>query len=100
MGPPDVNARLEILKKCTKKFNTKESGVDLYELADRTEGYSGAEVVLLCQEAGLAAIMDNLDVTMVELRHFEKAFEGIARGITPEMLSYYEEFALRSGSSS
>ncbi|CAI4657154.1 BAQ_1a_G0038500.mRNA.1.CDS.1 [Saccharomyces cerevisiae] len=100
VGPPDVNARLEILKKCTKKFNTEESGVDLHELADRTEGYSGAEVVLLCQEAGLAAIMEDLDVAKVELRHFEKAFKGIARGITPEMLSYYEEFALRSGSSS
>ncbi|CAI4047054.1 hypothetical protein SKDZ_12G4230 [Saccharomyces kudriavzevii ZP591] len=100
VGPPDANARLEILKKCTKKFNTKGSGVDLQELAARTKGYSGAEVVLLCQEAGLAAIMEDLDVTKVEFRHFEKAFKGIARGITPEMLLYYEEFALRSGSSS
>ncbi|EJS42618.1 afg2p [Saccharomyces arboricola H-6] len=100
VGPPDINARLEIFKKCTKKFNIEESGVDLDELANRTDGYSGAEVVLLCQEAGLAAIMEDLDVTKVELRHFEKAFEGIAKGITPEMLSYYESFALRSGSSS
>ncbi|CAI4048418.1 hypothetical protein SUVZ_12G4220 [Saccharomyces uvarum] len=100
VGPPDVNARLEILKKCTKKFNIEESGIDLQELARRTEGYSGAEVVLLCQESGLSAIMEDLDVTKVELSHFEKAFKGISRGITPEMLSYYEGFALRSGSSS
>lgn len=97
VGPPDFDARLQILKNCTKKFNTVETSVDLHSLATRTEGCSGAEVVLLCQEAGLAAIMENLQASQVEAEHFETALAGISRGITPEMLEYYQEFALRSG---
>ena len=97
VAPPDFEARLQILKNCTKKFNIKQTGVDLEDLAKRTEGCSGAEVVLLCQEAGLAAIMENLETTDVKAKHFESALGGISKGITPEMLDYYKEFASRSG---
>lgn len=98
VAPPDFSARLQILKKCTKKFHIgSQPDYKLEDLATRTEGCSGAEVVLLCQEAGLAAIMEDLDTNKVEARHFEKALTGISRGITPEMLSYYQAFAMRSG---
>ena len=97
VAPPDFEARLQILKNCTKKFNIEHTGVDLESLAKRTEGCSGAEVVLLCQEAGLAAIMENLETSEVKPEHFESALKGISRGITPEMLEYYKEFASRSG---
>lgn len=98
VAPPDHAARLQILTKCSSKFSTEEEpDYDLENLARRTEGCSGAEVVLLCQEAGLAAIMENLDTKRVEARHFEKALSGISRGITPEMLEYYRAFAMRSG---
>lgn len=98
VAPPDLAARLQILQNCTKKFHSDgQPDYDLGDLARRTEGCSGAEVVLLCQEAGLAAIMEDLDAPSVEARHFEKALSGISRGITEEMLSYYHEFAMRSG---
>ena len=97
VGPPDFDARLQILKNCTKKFNIANTSVDLQSLATRTEGCSGAEVVLLCQEAGLAAIMENLQADQVGPEHFEAALAGISRGITEEMLEYYQAFALRSG---
>lgn len=98
VGPPDYSARLQILNKCTKKFSSAgEPAYNLVELAHKTEGCSGAEVVLLCQEAGLAAIMEDLDASTVEARHFEKALSGISRIITPEMLDYYEKFASKSG---
>lgn len=98
VAPPDYAARLQILKKCCRKFTTNEEpDYDLEELASRTEGCSGAEVVLVCQEAGLAAIMENVETRRVEARHFEKALSGISRGITPEMLEYYRAFAMRSG---
>lgn len=98
VAPPDYEARLQILRKCSGKFSLEqEPDYDLELLARRTDGCSGAEVVLLCQEAGLAAIMENLSTQRVEARHFEKALSGISRGITPEMLDYYRSFALRSG---
>lgn len=97
VAPPDFDARLQILKNCTKKFNIDETSIDLEHFAQMTDGCSGAEVVLLCQEAGLAAIMENLQAEQVENKHFENALGGISRGITPDMLDYYKEFASRSG---
>ncbi|CCF56024.1 hypothetical protein KAFR_0A05890 [Kazachstania africana CBS 2517] len=97
VGPPDYEARLQILHKCTKKFQLEGSDVNLEDLARRTDGCSGAEIVLLCQEAGLAAIMENLQAKEVRAAHFEKAMEGISRGITEDMLEYYNNFASRSG---
>ncbi|CCD27124.1 AAA family ATPase AFG2 NDAI_0J02320 [Naumovozyma dairenensis CBS 421] len=97
VAPPDYDARLQILQKCTKKFQIENTNIKLEDLAERTAGCSGAEVVLLCQEAGLAAIMEDLECTKVSPEHFEKALAGISRGITPEMLAYYEDFARRSG---
>lgn len=98
VGPPDYSARLQILNKCTRKFNaSKEPTYNLVDLAHKTEGCSGAEVVLLCQEAGLAAIMEDLDASKVEARHFDKALSGISKIITPQMIKYYEDFASRSG---
>lgn len=99
VAPPDYEARLQILTNGCKKFNLHETGQDteLSTIAEITDGCSGAEVALLCQEAGLAAVMENKETERVEKRHFEHALKGISRGITPEMLDYYSEFAGRSG---
>ncbi|CAK9437423.1 uncharacterized protein LODBEIA_P18010 [Lodderomyces beijingensis] len=93
--PPDYHARLQILENCCRKFNLVN--IDLGEIASKTDGCSGAEVVLLCQEAGLNAIMENRDAKRVERRHFVTALSGIARNITPEMLQYYKDFSDKSG---
>ncbi|RCK66302.1 ATPase family gene 2 protein [Candida viswanathii] len=97
VAPPDYEARLQILQKCTRNFNLQGDEVNLGQLADLTEGCSGAEVTLLCQEAGLAAIMEDKLASMVCKRHFDHALKGISKGITPEMLAYYESFSNRSG---
>ena len=97
VAPPDYEARLQILHKCTRNFNLNQEEVALDQLADLTEGCSGAEVTLLCQEAGLAAIMEDKEASKVCKRHFDHALKGISKGITPEMLEYYEKFSDRSG---
>ncbi|KAI5964425.1 AFG2 [Candida theae] len=95
VAPPNYEARLQILTKCCRKFDLVD--VDLSQYAKLTEGCSGAEVTLLCQEAGLNAIMEDRNAQHVENRHFEHALREITRGITPEMLSYYEQFSKRAG---
>lgn len=95
VAPPDYEARLQILNKCCNKFDLVD--VDLASYAKLTEGCSGAEVTLLCQEAGLNAIMEDRNAQHVENRHFEHALQGISRGITPEMLDYYNQFSNRAG---
>lgn len=97
VSPPDRDARLHIISRRCSKFNVPDLEPLFASLADATEGCSGAEVSLLCQEAGLAAIMEDRNATTVEARHFQHALEGISRGITEEMLEYYREFSSRSG---
>lgn len=98
VSPPDYEARLQILTNNSRKFGLDEATRALLPvLAKSTEGCSGAEVALLCQEAGLAAIMEDRLAAVVAAKHFEHALAGISRGITPEMIAYYSEFAQRSG---
>ncbi|MCL5412259.1 MAG: AAA family ATPase, partial [Candidatus Marsarchaeota archaeon] len=54
---PDRNARLAILKVHTKRM-TLSRDVSLDELAEATEGYTGAEIENICREAGMNAIRD------------------------------------------
>lgn len=97
VAPPDQEARESIIRKRCLKFEVENLAELFSYLAEATEGCSGAEVALLCQEAGLAAIKENKNAQNVLLRHFDHALKGISRGITPDMIEYYEEFAHRSG---
>ncbi|KAF3990131.1 hypothetical protein FT663_01503 [Candidozyma haemuli var. vulneris] len=97
VAPPDHEARLHILNRKCSRFDV-ENASELFErLSQATEGCSGAEVALLCQEAGLAAIMEDKTTRKVEERHFDHALKSISKGITPDMLEYYREFSHRSG---
>lgn len=97
VSPPDYDARLQILTKGCSKFNLDGREVNLSTLADLTDGCSGAEVALLCHEAGLSAVMEDKQATCVEQRHFDHALKGISKGITQDMLDYYKTFSNRSG---
>lgn len=93
VSPPDDNARLQILQKNTVNFKLADAANLLDKLVEWTEGFSGSEVVLLCQEAGLTAIMDDNDCDSVKEEHFERAIRDISKNITQEMLDYYADFA-------
>ncbi|ODQ68601.1 putative ATPase of the CDC48/PAS1/SEC18 family, partial [Nadsonia fulvescens var. elongata DSM 6958] len=88
VGPPNLATRRQILTIRTKKMTLGEE-VDLDYLAKITEGCSGAEVVQLCQEAGLEAMKCNIEAERVEMSHFEEAANNIQRNITPEMIEFY-----------
>ncbi len=57
IGIPDEIARFKILGIHTKKMPLDKS-VDLKELAQITEGYTGADLENLCREAGMAGIRE------------------------------------------
>lgn len=95
VSPPDFEARLHILSKQTAKMNLKD--VDLKQLAQDLDGCSGAEVVNLVQKAGTTALAEDRECESVCKRHFDVAVCTLSKGITREMLDYFEEFAGRSG---
>lgn len=64
VSPPDLDARRAILAiQLAKIPHTDDVQVD--DLAFATEGYSGAEVVSLCQEGNIAGTRNNMPEYMI-----------------------------------
>ncbi|KAJ5708027.1 ATPase [Penicillium malachiteum] len=94
IGPPDFEARKEILRIWTSKSVIHED-VDLDELATMTEGYSGAELVSICETAGDAALDDEeetLQEQEIQNKHFEYALSQVRRQITADVIASYENW--------
>lgn len=91
--PPDLEARRSILLIQLANMAVDDD-VDLDTLAELTDGFSGAEIVSVCQEAGLLAMNEDIEISCIHQRHFLAAISGIHRTITVEMLNYFERFAI------
>ncbi|KAK6532342.1 AAA+-type ATPase [Arthrobotrys megalospora] len=89
VGPPDLVSRTEILNIKFRKMKLGED-VDIQVLAGKTDGYSGADLVKICDEAVLAAMREDLGIDSVKWRHFEEALRGVKSVITMEMIRRYE----------
>ncbi|MEX2702354.1 MAG: CDC48 family AAA ATPase [Candidatus Baldrarchaeota archaeon] len=90
--PPDRNARYEIFRVHTRNMPLSDD-VDLKILADKTDGYSGADIEAVCREAGMSAMRESPDVDKVHMRHFEQALKMIRPSITPELMKQYKAVA-------
>ncbi len=86
---PDETSRLQILKIHLRRMPLE--GVNVEELAKKTEGYSGADLEALCREAGLNALRK--DATKVNKDDFEKALQTVKPSLKEEMLSKYKRFS-------
>ncbi|GBD12253.1 ATP-dependent zinc metalloprotease FtsH [bacterium HR24] len=61
IGPPDQHGRLEILRIHTREMPLSPDAAEfLPELAARTHGFVGADLMELCREAGLSALRRHL----------------------------------------
>jgi len=73
-------------------------------LAERTEGYTGADIEAVCREAGMLAIRENVKHGMtkdesrevarrikINKKHFETAIQKVKPSLTKEDLRRYEE---------
>jgi transitional endoplasmic reticulum ATPase len=92
--PPDLKARLEILKVHTRYLPLSDD-VDLYELAKLTENYSGADLEALVREAFIIALRENPLRTRLEKRHFMKALEVVKPSLSEDMIRFYIEWTER-----
>jgi len=100
--PPDKEARKEIFKIHLKKKPLAED-VDLDKLAERTEGYTGADIAAVCNEAVMNGIREyirqhkkvdkeELKKLKVETRHLNEALEKV-KPIPREELEKYTKIA-------
>src|SRR5918992_6098869 len=84
---PDEKARNEIIGKLTSEMPLSKD-VDLAQIAARTKGFSGADLVALGREAAINAIRNK--VRIVNNSDFEKSLQFVKPSITKDVEDWYE----------
>lgn len=81
---PDIEGRVSILNIHCAGMNI-DKGIDIREIAARTEGKNGADLRAICMEAGMFAIRSDHDV--VRLEDFEKSIAKFSADFERNQLS-------------
>ena len=96
IGPPNKQARLEILKvHCAGKPLAPD--VDLSKIAEMTERYSGADLANICQEAARKVAVEALESKTerkITMQDFMEIIQRYKPSITLQMLEEFEKFRL------
>jgi transitional endoplasmic reticulum ATPase len=96
IGPPNKEARLEILKiHCGGKPLADD--VSLEKIADMTERYSGADLANICQEAARKVAVEALETNKdrkITMQDFLDIIQRYKPSITLQMLEDFEKFRL------
>lgn len=92
VGLPDLKTRADILK---MELRTMPRGHDIDKdaLSELTEGYSGAEIVRLCENARYAALrveIETQEECPVGQDHFIDALAKSEKSVSQEMIQFYE----------
>ncbi|WP_058996002.1 CDC48 family AAA ATPase [Haloarcula sp. CBA1127] len=103
---PDEEARRAIFQVHTRDKPLAD-GVDLDDLASRTDGYVGADIEAVAREASMAAtrefinsvdpeeIGDSVSNVRVTMDHFEDALSEVGPSVTEETRERYDEIEQR-----
>jgi len=92
VGVPELEGRRRILRIHTARMPL-EDDVDLDTMADRTQGYTGADLEDLVRRAGLHALRSDPAIASVAMRFFDTALQETRASVTPEMEKEYRELA-------
>ena len=103
---PDEESRRAIFAVHTE-HKPLADGVDLDDLAARTEGYVGADIEAVCREASMAAsrefissvrkeeVAESVGNVRVTMDHFEQALDEVNPSVTDETRKQYERIEER-----
>ena len=94
---PDLEARKEIFKIHTKSMPLA-ADISLEKLAEKTDGFSGADIEALCREAAMIALRENIKTKKVEFNHFQDALKNIRPSLTEDLVKYYQTVSKDLGS--
>jgi len=106
--PPDRESRVQILKIHTKK-KPLDQDINIDELANRTEGYTGADIASLSSTAVMLALREhitrypdpkeadkNVQSLKIQMHHFEEAIKKI-RPLSKQELDMYKRISEQFG---
>jgi len=91
VGPPDLASRAEILAINFRKMAVHPD-VDVQALAALTDGYTGAEIVAVCQDAAINAMHRDTHASCIEHQDFVRALAAIKTQLTPHVLAAYHNW--------
>jgi transitional endoplasmic reticulum ATPase len=89
---PDAKSRLKIFEVHTRKMSLADD-VNLLELNEMTDQYTGADIAAICRKAGRMALREDIECTVVKQKHFLSAIEEIGPSVTPDTMKYYAQLA-------
>jgi transitional endoplasmic reticulum ATPase len=95
---PDTISRLEIFKIHTKDMPLAKD-VSLEELAEKTVGYSGADIDAVCREAAMLALRSDINAKEVKMLNFDQAMSESRGSLTDEIIKYYKKVKEDMGNS-
>lgn len=100
---PDAEAREALINHKLKDVHKNLSEEDMKKLIQMTEGYSGADIAALVQEAAmnpvreiptehLLNIKDMSEIRPVQLKDFETAMKSVTPTVTMHCLATFEQW--------
>jgi len=90
VGVPDKEGRLQILKIHTTKMPL-DKDIDLSEIAEKTEGYTGADIESLTREAAMLALREDINTLVVKKKHFDKAMDKVLPSVSKNDADRYKQ---------
>ncbi|MFB6470718.1 MAG: AAA family ATPase, partial [Vulcanisaeta sp. AZ3] len=99
--PPNQKARYEILKVHVRSLKLSNEVKDgdykyLWDLARRTEGYTGADLAALAREAAMLALRETINTRQIKpvgIEHFEEALRAVSPSLSRQDIVRFEEIA-------
>ena len=85
---PDVKAREKIFAVHTLGMPLKD--VNIKGLADKSEGYVGADIEAICREAAMLALREDIKAKDVTEKHFDSALEKVHPSVNKDIKEAYE----------
>lgn len=91
---PDLSQREKILDALIKKVPVQD--VNISEIAEKTNGFSGADLAMVVREAANQVLREGLENFMSQ-RHFLKALEKIRPSVSQQQNNKYYEMKANKG---
>ncbi len=88
--PPGKEERIAVFKVHTRNMPLAKE-ISLQTLAEKTEGFTGADIESICREAGMLALRDDMGAKEVKKKHFDSAMKKFGPSVNQVDVQKYNE---------
>lgn len=88
---PDYKTRQEIFDIKLKRMPVAED-VNVQDLVELTEGYTGAEIQAICHEAAINALEEDLNAEIITKTHFKAALSIVTPRTPTWLINLYDDY--------